>query len=375
MSRLFIRIPKYLLGFTLSALNLICVIGLNVCAYSVWLRPDVHPNASYLGLLFPGFLVACLVFVCVWFILGLTGLSFDNGRRKKRRAYWGMLYSVVGIACCAASVRTYWPLNWPEEAPEGALKVMSYNIYGMANPDKLEWEQHPTLQYLRECKADIVCVQEAGSLQMEHVWTLLSDVYPYHQFDKLQGTSLACLSRYPIVGAVQVEYESMGNGTMSYDIVVDGDTLLVVNNHMESYKLVDADREEYKNLIQNNDTAFARETINQLRHKLMDANAIRCRQADAVAEFIEQSGRKYVICCGDFNDASLSYTHNRLTRQLDDAYTRSGNGPGLSYNRSGMYFRIDNILCSPAFRAYGARVDNSIKTSDHYPVSCRLAKE
>ena len=61
-------------------------------------------------------------------------------------------------------------------------------------------------------------------------------------------------------------------------------------------------------------------------------------------------------------------------RNLKDAYTMSGNGPGLSYNRSGMYFRIDNIFISDSWKPYGATVDRSIKESDHYPIYCYLHK-
>ena len=77
-----------------------------------------------------------------------------------------------------------------------------------------------------------------------------------------------------------------------------------------------------------------------------------------------------MIVCGDFNTSPISYTHRRLTEYLNDAYTRTGNGVGNSYNRSGMYFRIDNILVSPDITPYGAIVDKSIKTSDHYPIFC-----
>ena len=78
--------------------------------------------------------------------------------------------------------------------------------------------------------------------------------------------------------------------------------------------------------------------------------------------------------CGDFNDSTLSYVHYRMTRNLNDAYVESGNGPGISYHRSGMFFRLDNILCSHHWRSFGAVVKKCYKMSDHYPVSACLKR-
>ena len=100
----------------------------------------------------------------------------------------------------------------------------------------------------------------------------------------------------------------------------------------------------------------------------------RAPQAEAVARYV----RKYldrkvpVILCGDFNDSPLSYTHRTIARELTDCYVASGNGPGISYHKSGMYFRIDHIFCSDDFEPYGAKVDNSVTASDHYPICCWL---
>lgn len=371
MSKLLIKIPKYLFLLVLTTLNLLCVAALNMCAYSVVVPPQEHASVSYFGLLFPAVLLATAVFLALWFLLGLMGMKFGR-RKKERKAYWGMMISLVGMACCAGSIRTYWPLNLPADPPKGALKVMSYNIYSLANKNKVPWEEHPTVRYLQKCGADIVCVQEAGSLNKEEVMKLLSDAFPYSRFDVVNGGHFACLSRYPIVGQGRIDFPSNGNATVTYDIVVGNDTLLVINNHLESYKLQDSDREEYKDVIMRKESVNVRRSILDLRKKLAAANAIRGPQADSVARFIDQHPNRLIICCGDFNDASLSYTHFRLTSRLNDAYTRSGNGPGPSYNKSGMYFRIDHILCSPEFRSYGAKVDSSIKASDHYPIFCWL---
>ena len=115
--------------------------------------------------------------------------------------------------------------------------------------------------------------------------------------------------------------------------------------------------------------------LRQLIKKLAEASAIRSSQADSVAVAIANSKYPTIITCGDFNDASISYTHRILTQQLDDAFTQSGRGLGISYNLNKFYFRIDNILISPNQKAYNCTVDRSIKDSDHYPIWCYIGKQ
>ena len=325
-----------------------------------------------MGLLFPVFLAATLAFLPVWLLLGLLGLHFGGHRRTRRSAYWGMFYSLGGMLLCAGSIRTYYPLNLPAEAPEDALTVLSYNIQTIYNPDKLAPSELPVIQYLLNSEADIVCVQEAGKLSQPEYDTLLATSFPFRQYNSFHGGSYACLSRLPIVGGDTLNIISKSNGAVYYELLMGTDTLMLVNCHLESYKLQATDRQEYKELITNPDSSNMHNYLGPLTQKLSDANVIRSVQADSLAAFIENCSHRYILLCGDFNDAPISYTHYRLTRKLNDVYTRSGNGPGFSYNQSDMYFRIDHILCSSSFCPYEAKVDASIKASDHYPIRCRL---
>jgi len=82
-----------------------------------------------------------------------------------------------------------------------------------------------------------------------------------------------------------------------------------------------------------------------------------------------------VIVCGDFNDSPLSYAHRVIGKELDDAFVQSGNGFGISYNQNHFYFRIDHILLSKNLESYQCTVDKTIKSSDHYPIWCFVAKK
>ena len=89
-----------------------------------------------------------------------------------------------------------------------------------------------------------------------------------------------------------------------------------------------------------------------LIRKLAEASAIRAPQADSIAQEIAASRYPYIIVCGDFNDTPISYAHRVIEKGLNDAFTKSGRGLGISYNQNKFYFRIDNILASKNLKPY-----------------------
>ena len=164
---------------------------------------------------------------------------------------------------------------------------------------------------------------------------------------------------------------------MSVDFLVDvgGQKVCIINNHLQSYGISEKEREDFHHILQGDveaDTARI-ETL-QLIEKLSKGTTRRAAQVRMVAARIQQRLKEGlpVIACGDLNDTPISYTHRTLSKGLTDCYIASGNGPGRSFNRNGIYTRIDHILCSDFFKPYGAKVDNSIHTSDHYPIFCWL---
>ena len=112
-----------------------------------------------------------------------------------------------------------------------------------------------------------------------------------------------------------------------------------------------------------------------LIRKLAEASAIRAVQADSIARLVAGYKGGGVIVCGDFNDSPISYTHRVVGEGLNDAFVESGNGFGISYNQNHFYFRIDNILLSKNLKSYRCTVDNTIKSSDHYPIWCYVAEK
>jgi endonuclease/exonuclease/phosphatase family metal-dependent hydrolase len=352
-----------LLGLIMTIVNILMVIGLWVCAYSSYFSPVAHPIWACAGLAFPVFLILNILFIVWWLVV-------------YRYYVW---ISLLGLLVAYPALRTYVPIHPfldDESLPTDMMKVLSYNCESFAGDTPHTADApNPVLEYLSNCGADIICLQEAtfGRRITEKVVNRALSDYPYHHVQHIQGTGLAIYSRYPIVSAHKVNYASQGNGSMVYRVKTPWDTLTVVNNHLESNKLSTQDREVYREMMNDPEKDKVKSGSKLLLGKLADAVAIRAPQADSVAAQIRRSPDPMIIACGDFNDSPLSYAHRVIGQGLTDAFTEAGNGLGISYHENRFYFRIDHILMSKALEPYKCVVDRTIAASDHYPIWCLLA--
>lgn len=350
----------------LHSIDILNLADRRVTAYSPYINPEVHPVQSCLGLTFPIFLVINFCFLIFWLIV----------------RYRFALVPLLGFLLCYPQLRTYMPVN-PGTAgqPENSIKLLSYNIMSFGNMKK-ENGQNPILNYIKNSNADIVCMQEyAGSetakihLSNKEIRQALKD-YPYHNIKQVgktgAGSQLACYSKFPILSARMLDYRSNYNGSMVYEIKIGKDTVLLINNHLESNKLTREDKVVYEDMLKDPKAGKVKSGVRQLVNKLAEASAIRSAQARTIAQEIAHSPYPSVIVCGDFNDSPISYAHRVISQDMDDAFTESGCGLGISYNQNKFYFRIDNILVSKNLKASGCTVDNSIKDSDHYPIWCYI---
>ena len=351
--------------FLILAINAFTVGMLILTAYSPYFDPRVHPLASCMGIIFPIFLAINVCFLIFWLIIN----------------YRFAVIPLVGLLICFPQIRTYIPMNFKTKSvPEGSIKLLSYNVMSFSNLKKKNGK-NPILTYLANSNADIICLQEYNAVEKkkyvteEDIKKALKD-YPYYSVRSHGGSEvqLACFSKFPILSAHPINYESDYNGSMRYVLKVNEDTVTLINNHLESNKLTKEDRGIYEDMIKGPNAKKVKSGLRQLVGKFADASALRAAQVDSVAKVIANSEYPTVIACGDFNDVSISYTHRILTQKMDDAFTQSGRGIGVSYNQNKFYFRIDNILISPNLKAYNCTVDRSIKASDHYPIWCYISK-
>ncbi len=356
-----IRQLKTLTVNIIAGANTVTAILLWMSGFSDRISPVEHPLLACAGLAFPVFLCLNLAFLVFWIVFK-----------------WRMTaIPVVAFLVAYAPIRTYIPINNAGETPPEAMKVLSYNVQGF-NAQGDNYDFNAIIGYIKESNADIVCLQEAVA-GYDKADSILKQTYPHScvtRIGKRQDNALALFTRYPIVRTESIGYASEGNGSAAYFLKKGNDTILVVNNHFESNCLTLDEKLRYEEMLKGEmgqDTV--RKESRKLLHKLAAAAKRRAPQADSVHKYIEEHSQYPTIVCGDFNDCPISYTRRTVAKGLTDCYTSSGNGLGLSYNQRGFYVRIDNIMCSPHFKAYGCKVDNNIESSDHYPIFCWLKKQ
>lgn len=342
--------------------NVATVIVMFLVGFSDYLNPERYSMLSCLGLAFPVLLAVNMGFMFFW-------LAFKRGY---------VLIPLAGYLICYVPLSIYMPLNLPEDMPEDVIKVLTYNVENYTGDPRYEDGFPQIYTYIKESKADIVCIQEDNSKLFTAMRDSADAPYEYYDTTGVGSASVkmnwqGIYSRFPIVKKETIKYASKGNGSVAYYLKIGNDTIIVINNHFESNHLSPDEREMYKDMIKGDvgtDTAKAGSRV--ILAKLAEAAAMRAPQADSVHKYIESHKEYPVIVCGDFNDNPISYSRRIVAKGLTDCYATTGRGIGLSYNRKGFFVRIDNMFCSDKFKAYNCKVDNEIDASDHYPMYCWL---
>jgi endonuclease/exonuclease/phosphatase family metal-dependent hydrolase len=341
--------------------NILCAGLLLLSAYSPYFYPEDYPYLAISGLLFPVFLVVNACFAVFWVFV-----------RWKR-----VFITLVACLLCYPQLRTCVAIHFQtKKIPADSFKVLSYNVMRFGNLEKKN-DNNPILAYLKKEDVDILCMQEydvscdENYLTQKDIEKELS-AYPYQMIMQRQ---LACYSKYPILSARFLDCKSNYNGAALFELKIGKDTVTLINCHLESNKLTKEDKTVYEDILTSPQTGKVKKGTRQLAAKLADASVIRANQARIVTGEISASNHSNVIVCGDFNDTSISYTHYIISQSLNDAFTETGLGLGVSYNMNRFYFRIDHILTSRGMKVYNCIVDHSIKDSDHYPIKCYITKQ
>ena len=262
---------------------------------------------------------------------------------------------------------------------------MSYNV---RNFDLYNWSgnkktRSKIMGLIRKESPDIVCFQEFYTDDEDfHNAEYLQDSlgYKFHYlhttYDKwYKNTSemkwhhlqwgLAVFSRYEITDTGVVHFdEKGGNQSIFADLCVNGKTLRIYNNHLQSIHLGYDDYDTIEELSENQNTQWSR--IRNILKKMKRAFTVRSDQARLVHNHVTgYQGQK--IVCGDFNDSPISYTYQTISSGLNDAFIKQGKGFGQSFDTKLGFFRIDFILPDPTIQVNSYRSIHRAY-SDHFPV-------
>jgi endonuclease/exonuclease/phosphatase (EEP) superfamily protein YafD len=191
-----------------------------------------------------------------------------------------------------------------------------------------------------------------------------------------QDHSIAILSKHPFLSdAIHIDYPTRKNHSVACWINCHGDSLLVINNHLESNHLSNKDKDEYTHTITDPNQQAIKSSTRLLINKLSKAANYRGAQTDSICTIIDHNLNHSTIVCGDLNDTPISYTYQQLAQRLTSAYREAGTGPGFTYSRRSFPVRIDHLFFTNDWTCTSCRIDHTISTSDHYPLIVRLTKK
>ncbi|MBA9075848.1 endonuclease/exonuclease/phosphatase family protein [Rufibacter quisquiliarum] len=331
-----------------------------------FINPAVFWPASLIALAYPILLLVNLLFVLYWLLV-------------KSRA---LFISLLAVLVSFDNLQTQIQLNlFQTEVPAKSekVRVLSFNARLF---DLYEWTGNPKtrdkiFKVLQEELPDIICFQEfytSSKPNRNNLDTLvqLQRANNHHvaYTETLRGTDhwgIATFSKYPILKKGNILFNEETNNLCIYsDLKIGQDTVRVYNVHFQSNRFK---REDYEFLGNPNAQPTRDDKIAASRNiiRRLQVGAVkRARQVEVVARHIQ--GSPYpVIVCGDFNDPPASFTYNKISKGLEDAFVESGWGLGNTFNGLFSILRIDYLLHDPRLVGTGYRAIRQ-NLSDHYPI-------
>jgi endonuclease/exonuclease/phosphatase family metal-dependent hydrolase len=362
------------LGFFNSLMlffNLGFLIGLLLSYLAVFISPEKNWLLPFFGLIYPYLLLVNLFFMFYWIF-------------RKR---WIFLIPAVVIFAGWGFIQRNFQIRFSSDIPDHqAFKVITYNVKNLSNDniDLVDPEiRDKIIRYLDKESADIVCLQEFAIVHpdpdafIDSVSALLD--LPYHAGTLYLSRprrlidAIIVFSKYPILNEAPINKDGNRNFGIRTDMLIGDDTVRLMNVHLESIRLKQEDYTFFSDLdMKFKEDEKLQEGSTRILRKLRKAFSNRADQVDSLSVSIKDSPYP-VILCGDFNDTPNSYTYQKLSADLEDAFMESGHGFGNSYFGNLPSFRIDFILYDEKYTSWDCHRD-LVKYSDHYPVTCLIGK-
>lgn len=328
-------------------------------------------------------------------VLGLMGLTFP--------VFWGInllvflgllpftrriaLIPLLGLIITAPYAHDYCPVNLPSSVPQQGIKVMTYNTHGFGDfgyvaKSRDEEGRNKIALFMAEQNPDIIAYQEGISS-----WALKKTVLPvldkknlHHDNVSEDGFGFGCFSRFPIVSKEIISENDMVRAAVFKLLQNPNDTIFLVVTHLQSMGLDTNDRNNFQHnlsYIVDNNKDFKAHSMWGIIKKIASASVPRAEQAQKVAQYIEEHANEKLIVCGDFNETPISYPYQKIINAgpLSDAFVTSGNGFGRSFNKHGLFVRIDHIMYNHNhWKSHASKVMSNVALSDHYAVITHLTE-
>lgn len=243
--------------------------------------------------------------------------------------------------------------------------VRMFNAYNWLSESNISEDQG---NIIRNAHADVVAIQEYYTFEKT---PLIEYPYSYIKHSNPKQTfGLALFSKRPMINYGSVEYEfteGFNNQFIYGDIVVDSDTVRILNVHLASFYF---DVKDFEALKQPNinDVEEFKLRFGSVAKQLFNGFSRRSKQLKTLKSFIKDCPYP-VFVCGDMNDAPASYTYRVFNRLLDDSFHAAGRGVGRTYVETFFPLRIDWVFYPQQYEAVQYDVlSRDKKISDHRPV-------
>lgn len=353
------------------AINIVFIIFLIAASLAWIIPPSKYLFFQFLGITYPIWLALNLLMFLFWLIF---------------KKWFYCLVVLVFLILDAPIIYTYFPLNRQtaiSDIPPTAFKILTYNVGSFDWTMGKDARNNPIFDYVKEQDASIVCFQEVLFYRKKNAKNLISERelkkifknYKYIFFQKnaefkggfVRGVMI--LSKFPILETEVLDIHSSFNGALLAKLNIDGNIVTLINVHLESNKITEQDKADYKAFLRLDKSAPSPLKITKnIEARMNEGYGMREDQVNILKEAEKKQNTDYTIICGDFNDTPISYVYHSMRKGLVDAFTESGKGPGISFNDKMFPFHLDHIMHSPNIRSYNTYVDRHAKYSDHYPV-------
>lgn len=301
----------------------------------------------------------------------------------KLRFLW--VFPMLTLLFAGKILQSFIALNFKEGKDPADIKVLSYNV-GTFNLDRFHTSDTLRLidsivlsrqkQFLLNCKADVVCLQEFYNNDALDFSTILNEMtdrgYKYFYMNPIriedyQGFfGVITFSKYPIVNKGKIAFEYKENkralNTAIYtDLQVGNDTVRVINVHLHSMDL------RAKRVLNSLPSDTLVDELNLFKEKLEYGFIKRGQQTQVlVDEVLKKEGHKILV--GDLNDMPYSFSYLTIRKYLNNSFEKGGTGFGFTYNKFPWFIRIDNQFFSPSMQISSFEVIERNTLSDHYPI-------
>ncbi|MDL2243051.1 endonuclease/exonuclease/phosphatase family protein [Bacteroidales bacterium OttesenSCG-928-K03] len=338
-----------IIGAILLLCNIVVSVLLLVSIFAGYFKPSQWPFSAFLAIIFP-----------YLFILQIVFLLYFLFKRSKF-----VLIAILSIVISIPSCRRIWTINGESNNSKESIKIVSFNV------KNLTIEKNSTKQlsiddfykHLEKLNADVINLQEYSLYNVQKDLNKLKKItntkhVAYtNYFSNNPSLSIITLSKYPIINIESIRSEGKSYAIAS-DIVINNDTIKVVNVHLQSIYL----NLDEINSIPNN-TEEAKVISKRVYGKIVYAAQQREKQVQKIIANIGSNPNKTILC-GDFNDTPNSYTYKQINNVMTDIFIKNGKGFGFTFKELPL-LRIDYMFTSKDINPLSFQIDRKSDMSDH----------